>query len=453
MPILCLTGLFFLWQHQPQHSGRLGFAWGLGFFGTGISWLYVSLHHYGGMGVATSVTAIALFCAFLALFPALAGWVTRWLGPRPGALSLAAVWVLQEWFRSRIFSGFPWLSLGYSQVPDSWLAGYAPLGGLFLLSFVCAASAALLSRRTSHGWLWLTAIWLGGLVLQQIHWTRPDTPPITVSLLQGNVAQSVKWQPEALTQTLERYEQMVLASHARLIVLPETAFPLLYDEIPPLYLDVLTGSVAQRQGALLVGVPERDRQGHYYNSLFLLDGSQPETYRKHHLVPFGEFIPLQSLTGTLLKLLDVPMADFSSGHLGQTPLRGAGLRIAPDICYEDVFGNEIIHSARRADLLVNVTNDAWFGDTAAPWQHAQMSQARALENGRYMLRATNTGLTAIIAPDGHIVARLPLFLQGSLDGTVRGYTGTTPYQRWGDLPTLALAVLLLAAERWRRKRR
>ena len=451
LPLLSLALLFHLWRRYPARGAWLGWCYGMGYFASGISWLYTSLHEYGGMSAWLATLAVALFSAFLALFPALAGWLaarTFWRAP----LLLAAGWVLQEWVRSWVFTGFPWLLLGYSQVPASPLAGYDPIGGVFLLSLLTAWSAATLQAPTRLSLSALVALWIAGLGLQQVHWTHPDTAPLTVSLLQGDIAQDVKWQPEHLTSTLERYERMVLASHAQLVVLPETAFPLLYDQIPPVYLQVLADSARMRQADILVGIPERDRQGHYFNSLYSLGTSPLQIYRKHHLVPFGEYVPLQSLFGSLLQLLQVPMADFSRGSAFQPPLRVDGLRVAPDICYEDVFGNEIIHALPQASLLINITNDAWFGRSAAPWQHAQMSQARALETGRYMLRATNTGLTAIITPDGRLAATLPLFTAATLDGQVRGYTGTTPYVRFGDTPVLALAALLLGSAFWRARR-
>ncbi len=442
VPILTLSGLIMLWHRLPQQAAWLGWLYGLGYFCAGISWLFISLHDYGGLSAGISALAIFLFSAFLALFPALSGWFYQrgWLRSSTG---IAAGWVLQEWIRSWIFTGFPWLTVGYSQVPHAPLLGYAPIFGVLGVSLVLVWTASVFARPNRKLLLAVSLTWLVGWGLQSVVWTHPVGAPFSVSLLQGDISQDTKWRPDALTETLVDYERMVLDSHAKLTILPETAFPLLYDQIPPSYLAVLIDSVQQHGGDLLVGIPERTPEGLYYNSLMSIGSAPLQIYRKSHLVPFGEYTPLKSLFGHLLALLQVPLSDFSSGGRHQPTLKMSGQRIAGDICYEDVFGNEIIRPLPQATLLVNVTNDAWFGASNAPWQHLQMSQMRAIETGRYMLRATNTGVTAIIDPHGIVVARLPIFTRGILQGTAQGYQGATPYIHFGNYPILLLVALLL----------
>ena len=447
LPILTLAVLFWLWRHFPALAGQTGWLFGLGWFASGISWLYVTLHHYGHIPAVLSILLIGLFSGYLALFPALTGW----LYPRfSGAWQLAALWTLFEWVRGWLFTGFPWLAVGYSQIPDSLLASWAPVGGILAVNFTTVLIAAWLSLLR-----WRPAVLVIGLFglsfwLEQVQWTHADQSPVSVSLLQGNVDEGEKWRADALTTTLLRYARMVQASHAQLIVLPETAIPLFSSEIPSLFLDDLSVGVKQRGGDVLYGIPE-DLNGHYYNSLMSIGISPAQVYRKVHLVPFGEFVPMHRMIGKLLDVLGLPMSDFSSGASDQPSLLVSGQRIGADICYEDVFGDEIIHALPKAGILVNVTNDGWFGPGIAPWQHAQMSQARALETGRYMLRATNSGVTTIINPKGHMVAHLPIFTLGTLNGEAQSYAGSTPYVRFGDAPVLLLVLVILIAGALRRQ--
>ena len=453
LALLTLTGLFWLWQRQPAMSAWLGFAFGLGYFGAGVSWIYISLHTYGEMSWALASTATLLFAAFLALFPAVVGYLYQ-CHQRAALLSIPAAWMLSEWVRGWIFTGFPWLAIGYSQAPASPLAGYAPIVGVFGLSLLMAWSAAAIAwQPRRYGWL-VVLIWIAGAGLKQINWTQPLGAPFSVSLIQGNISQSIKWQPEQVLNTLSEYRDMVARSHARLTVLPETAIPLFYDQVPTAYLDDLASYARSNGGDLLFGIPERRADGSYYNSVMNVGTAVTQFYRKSHLVPFGEYIPLKSVFGVITEVLHIPLSDFSRGKLTQPPFHIAGQRVAANICYEDVFGDEIIRPLPTASILVNVTNDAWFGDSIAPWQHLQISQMRALESGRQMLRATNTGATAIIGTDGVIQQVLPLFARAALTGTAQGYQGLTPFARWGNHLALALAGLMLVSAllyAWRKR--
>jgi apolipoprotein N-acyltransferase len=460
LPVVSLAVLFalFLRTGSSRAGFLVGFAWGLGFFLAGVSWVYVSLSVYGGMTPWLAALATLLFCAFLALFPAIAGAVqARW--PLPFALRalilLPMLWSATEWVRGWLFTGFPWLVTGYSQVPSSPLAGYAPLVGVYGVSTLLALAAALaawgLGGRNRLAWAatGIVAIGVGGQALRGIPWSVPDGAPTTVALLQGNVPQDMKWRPENTRATLDSYYRMAAASPAQLVVLPETALPLFEDDLPETDRALLTELGRRHGGDVLAGLPTGSPHGAYYNSVLSFGSAPTQRYHKVHLVPFGEYIPMKPLWGWVLDVLHIPLSDFARGDVMQRPLAIGGQRVAANICYEDAFGEEIIRQLPEASVLVNVSNLAWFGDSLAPWQHAQMSQMRALETGRMMLRATNTGVTAIIDARGHLLAHLPLFTAGSLKGQIQGYAGSTPYVRWGNMPVLAvwgvLGIGLLAA--------
>lgn len=464
LTIVALAGLFRLWQHARTARGTawLGFWFGLGQFGVGVSWIYISLHDFGGMPMLPAAIATAAFCAFLALFPATVGYLAMRIFPHHILLAMPLLWVLLEWVREWLFTGFPWLAIGYSQIPYSPLAGIAPLLGIHGVSLATAACAALIAawgtKRLSARRLALALVvfWLGGSALLRLEWSTPHGKPLSFSLLQGNIAQDLKWHPDELQHTLETYRSMVKASRARLIVLPEMAFPVLPEQLPPGYLEELTEHARRLGGNLLIGVPEAARHAgtiDYYNSILSTGTAPTQVYRKSHLVPFGEFIPLKPVLGWIYRdLLHIPMADLTPGPHHPVPMVFDDQSIAVNICYEDVFGSEIIRQLPQATLLVNVSNDAWYGDSLAAHQHLQMSQARAMETARVVLRATNTGATAAIGHDGRVIAELPHFTTASLDGEAQGRSGATPYVRWGNLPAIGLIFLGLGVL-WGRKKK
>jgi len=455
LPILSLAGLFWLARDvAPGRAFLLGWLYGMGLFLVGVSWIYISISIYGGMPAPIAAIALLLFCAFVALMPGLALALAARL-TAPGlirvAFMLPAAWALLEWTRGWLFTGFPWLALGYSQVPVSPLAGYAPVLGVYgvsLLAAFSAAAVALLYLRPKTAISFLATLWLGGLALQQIDWTHPNGAPVSVALLQGNIAQDMKFRPEQLNETLRHYARAVLNSEARLIILPETALPLFRSDIPPDYLAMLEEHAKSRNGDILLGIPEDD--GHdakglprYYNSVITL-GSTPEArYSKAHLVPFGEFVPYGFRWA--VDMMSIPLGDFARGRFDQPALAAGGEKLAVNICYEDAFGEERIHAARDATLLVNVSNDAWFGNSWAPWQHLQIGAMRSLETARWQLRANNTGITAIVDDKGQVRAHLPPFTTATLTGEAQGRWGVTPYMRWGNFAFLALIALLFAA--------
>jgi apolipoprotein N-acyltransferase len=292
------------------------------------------------------------------------------------------------------------------------------------------------------------SLWIGGFALSHVRWTHPTGEPLSVALLQGNIPQEIKWTDEGLRATLITYRDLALASDARLIVLPETALPLFLHDVPPDYLGGLAAHAKRNRGDVLIGVPEREPGGAYFNSVVSLGTASMQSYRKWHLVPFGEFIPLRPVLAWIVGVLSIPLQDFTPGTREPHPLEVAGERVAVNVCYEDAFGEEIIRQLPAATLLVNVSNVAWFGRSIAPRQHLQISQARALETGRYMLRATNTGMTAVIDERGQLVQAAPQFSTAAVSATVRGYSGATPYVRWGNSLALALCAALLALTVW-----
>jgi len=446
VPLLSLAVLAVLLHTARGRTAFLyGWLFGVGQFGTGISWVYVSIYLYGNAGLALSVIVMLLFVMFLALFPGLTGQVLARLGLVSARwfflAAFPAAWTLNEWLRSWIFTGFPWLNLGYSQV-ESPLLGFAPLLGVYGVSWLAALSAGLLA------WLWrardlsrvaalaaLLVLWAAGAGLNQYHWTRPDGAPLVATLIQGNIPQEMKWKPGQQQATLEHYARLTREHlDSDIVVWPETAIPAFYDQVEAGFITPLREELGGHGVSLLTGVPVLDRSNwRYYNTVISLD--QPgRFYYKVHLVPFGEYLPLRDWLAGVLGFLPVPQADFSAGDLHQPLLQAAGYPVGASICYEIAFGEQLIHALPGAALLVNVSNDAWFGDSLAPHQHLEMARMRARETERYVLRATNTGISAIIDADAGWVARSKLFETAAVTGKVQPRAGATPYVRWGNWP-------------------
>ena len=476
------AGLYLLLRNAQtkRQAAGIGFSFGLSQFLAGISWVYVSMHDIGGMPMLLSLTATLLFAAYLAMYPMLAALCFRLCNgaqhstqsptsaqiARPDAglarpLLFAASWLLAEWLRGTVFTGFPWLNLGYTQAPPSPLAGFAPIVGAYGLSFITAwlagVCAELWIRLRNAGWHWsasvtpqsaiIAALFTSGALLHQAHWTQPEGTPLKVSLLQGNVPQSMKWQPEQYVQTLLTYFQLARNNPATLIVLPETAIPSLLSEAPAEFLQDLQRIGQEQRGNILMGVPTGENnpttptQNWYANSAVSMGVDPLQVYNKVHLVPFGEITPPGF--GWFLKKINMPLPNFTAGETDQPLMQLNHQKIAVNICYEDIFGAAIAQRADEASLMVNMSNTAWFGDSLAQPQHLQIAQIRALENGRPMLRATNTGMTAVIAPNGERQAVLAAFTRNALVTSVQGMSGRTPYQRWFDAPTLVLSLVLL----------
>jgi len=462
LAFLSLAVLFYQWQSDtPGLAFRHGALFGLGYFGAGISWVFVSVHDYGHVPVPAAVLVTMLLVLVMLLYPALAGYALRRLfpGPSPALLLLGfpAGWVVSEWLRGWVFTGFPWLTIGTSQI-DSWLAGYAPLLGGFGSSWAVALTAAVLvvlvrQPRRLQALALLAAVWGSGYLLDRVEWVRPRGAALDVALVQGNIAQENKWAPENLVSTFTRYAELSFEqSGSDLIVWPETAIPAFYHQVEESFIPYLESRLADSGTTLLTGIPVLDRQTwEYYNAVIAL-GAERTFYYKRHLVPFGEYLPLRWLIGDSLDALAVPNADFSGGPDTQPPLQAAGYPVAASICFEVVFNEEIRRALPEAALLVNVSNDAWFSGSLAPHQHLEMARMRARETGRPMLRATNTGISAIIDAHGRVLARSPQDEVAVVSGRVVPMQGVTPYVRFGNVPVLVLlfASLLVAVAMRRR---
>ncbi len=447
----------------------LGWVFGLAYFLVGVGWVRVSLHEFGGMPLPLAWFSALLFCAVLALYPALAGAITSALRPRAEAgfvVLFGAAWAFMEYLRAHLFTGFEWLGIAQSQTAPASLAGALPLVGGFGTAMLAACMAALMalaarrwldkSRPRVQALLPLAiALGLWGIVALAglIAYSSPSTAPTRVSLLQGNIEQSMKWEAAKFESTLALYERLVREAKGELIILPETALPAPLDRIDPAYLQRLR-ELAERKGAsLLLGVPVRE-EGRFYNAAVPLGRGEGQQYRKVHLVPFGEFMPLRGLLGWFYANVTIPMSDFTPGKIDQPLMELAGQRLGISICYEDAFARDVHRTLPDASLLVNLSNDAWFGQSAAAAQHLQLAQMRSLEFARPMLRANNTGITAVIDARGRVIEELPSWQVGILEAEVQGHRGYTPYLMWGDLPALLvmLAVLAIAlAQRLRQR--
>jgi apolipoprotein N-acyltransferase len=456
-------------QGTPWHAAALGWSYGVGWLGAGVWWLFISMHRYGHLPAPLAALAVAALAAVLSLYLAAAmALVAHW---RSGAwwsdsLLFAAAWLLAELARTWIFTGFPWLVSGYAHV-DAPLAALAPWLGVLGIGAIAAWLAALLSHavRTPHAGALALAL-LGALALVGPTSHSRAGATVNVSLLQSNVPQDEKFVIEQLPGTLAWLADTLRAARGQLVVAPETAIPLLpsqLNELAPGYMGALTDHFAQPGRAALIGIPLGDYDRGYSNSVIGLThssaGANSYRYDKQHLVPFGEFIPTGFRWFT--ELMHIPLGDFTRGPRNAPSFAFAGERWAPNICYEDLYGDELAlrfaDEASAPTVFVNLSNIAWFGDTIAVTQHLNISRMRALEFQRPMLRATNTGATAVIDHEGRVVAQMAPFTRGVLDAAVQGRSGLTPYARWasrsGLWPYLALALVLVAACAWRGRRR
>lgn len=451
----CAIYAYLLASCSVRQAVFRGWLFGLGLFGSGVSWVYVSIHTHGNASVPLAVALTALFCAALALLHALEAFIyARIIRPLPGGMLLgfAALWVLGEWFRSWFLTGFPWLYLGYAHV-DTWLAGWAPITGVYGLSFAVAFSASCLflawrSRQTatllSYGVL-LATLWGGGLVLRPIEWVAPASElPISVALYQPNIPLAKKWDRSAYPDILRQHERSLVPMLSQdLIIWPESAIPRVYDRSREFF-DAISRRANLSDTTLISGVPTRDASNRYYNSIIAI-GQGSGQYDKQRLVPFGEYVPLENWLRGLIDFFDLPMSSFSKGSAKQEPLQAGNYRVAPLICYEVVYPELTARSARRAELLVTISNDSWFGDSIGPLQHLQMARMRALENGRYVLRGTNNGVSAIINHRGQIVMQSEQFVETTIVGDAQVMLGNTPFTSFGSLPLLIALWLLLGS--------
>lgn len=451
---LALAALFALCRAvSPRVAAGHGYAFGLAWFGGGVHWIFISCYRYGNMDVVSAALSTAALVAYLALFPALAMYAARRLGgsfllAAPGAFGLA------EWLRAWLLTGFPWLAPGYSQI-DSPLGAWAPVAGVAGVGLALTAAAAALvaialpPRKPGPALLTLALLGGGALWLDGRDWSEPTGPALDIALLQGNVEQQMKWDPAHFEATLARYLDLTAAQRsADVIIWPENAIPALPSEVPDGYFDAVRAAAGD--AAVLIGMPTGTLGGAYYNAIAQITAPGGE-YRKRHLVPFGEYVPLKRQIGPLLDVLAVPMSDFSSGGAGQALLDVAGTPVAASVCYEILFPQEM-RAGASAGWLVNVSNDAWFGDSIAPPQHLDIARMRAREIARPIARATNTGITAFIDARGRVTARAAPFTVTALRGQVFPQRGLTPFARHGEAPVTVLCLALCAVA-WRRSHR
>ena len=472
--LVSLVGLFLLQAGatSKKRAALVGLSWGMGLFAAGVSWLYISLHEFGGMPAALSAFAIFIFCAYLSLFPMLAAVLAQWL--RRGASPLVtllvifpATFVLGEIVRGWFLTGFPWLIMGYTQTPGGLLpaplVGLAPIVGAFGISWVLALTAGVFVMCASrpvgrHIGISAGAGWLAAVALGLIAWSAPTGAPISVALLQGNISQSLKWREDQIGPTLQNYRDLVVASPAKLVVMPETALPYGYQAADQDYLAQMKAAVSARGGDLITGTigfePSKVDPGMRiaFNSAISVGAAPSQRYDKKHLVVFGEFVP--DVLAWVMVWLNIPMSSLGRGTASPQPMQVADTKVAVNICYEDAFGSEIAVQLPEAEMLVNISNMAWFGHSLAAAQQAQFSQMRSLETARWSLRSTNTGLTAAINERGVIVKALPQYTRGALDVYAQPRAGATPYVRWRDWPVLVgLAIALGFALRMKSKAR
>ena len=445
--IVPLVIFIFFWLIQKKNMPlKECLLFGLGLFIFGIYWIYICLQKFGGMPPIAAGLSTFILCLFLSLFFLSLSFFPKF---KNKPLFVAAIFTIVEWVRSFIFTGFPWLTLGYSQVNASPLAGYIPITGIYGVSFLLILTAHLIflffTKTYNRIWiiLLIIIIWASGYFLKKIEWTQPFKEPIQVSLIQGNVKQDEKWDTAKINNILKKYEDLILKNNSPLIVLPETSIPLLLEYIPKNYLYRIKNHLQKIHGNLIFGVIEREEEK-IYNSAVSLGEDKAQNYRKYHLVPFGEYVPLRSIFGFVYEdLLNMPFNDLSRGPKKQLPMTFGQQKIAINICYEDVFGNEIIQQLPSANILLNMSNDAWYGHSIAADQHLQISQTRAIETGRMMMRATNTGVTAFINEKGKIISQIPQFSSGSLTQNIQGFQGSTPFIKYGHLPILIFSILIL----------
>jgi apolipoprotein N-acyltransferase len=449
--VLSLALLILSWQSVSAKQAAIrGFLYGLGMYGVGVSWLYVAIHDFGNASILLAALLTGLFVAFLALYLAILGWGLKRLSTTFSSfdfmLLIPVSWLLFEWFKGWFLTGFPWLDVGIGQI-DGPLSGYIPIFGALGVSLLVAFSAGLLvtSWQLKRWWpvFVMTVIWVGGQSLKQVSWTDVSGDEIKVSLIQGNIPQEIKWNPEQLMQTLALYQART-EQHwdSDLIVWPENAVPVFHHQAKEFYLDPLAELARKNQTDILLGLPVMEQSsGHYFNSMMSL-GAVEGFYHKKHLVPFGDYMPLEWLRG-LIEFFDLPMSAFWPGSQSQQLLQVAGQKIAISICYEDAFSTEVLAGLSEATLLVNATNNAWYGDSFAPHQHLQISQNRALETGRPVLRVTTNGISALIDYQGNLEAKTAQFEQAVLTGNVQPRQGVTPYVKWGQWPLLLLSLFML----------
>jgi apolipoprotein N-acyltransferase len=439
---------------KPSRGFFYGWLFGVGLFGAGASWIYVSIHNFGNASPALAGSLTLIWVIGLAIVPGLAFWLhfrLRTQSYAKNALLFIAIWTLTDEFRTEFLTGFPWLFLGYSHL-ESPLAGWIPVLGVYGVGAIVVATGITLTlwltnattRVKSSFFAMLCLIWLTGPALNQINWSHAAIPEqdLSVALVQLNIPQKLKWQPSQRRKTLKLLDQLSQQNwQSDLIVWPETAVPLLYDQAKP-FLDRIGEHAEKNNSNIITGVPFRKinkdtGRNILHNSIASL-GSGSGVYHKQKLVPFGEYIPLQDLLRGLIDFFNLPMSDFRKGAKNQPLLSSHQYKVAPFICYEVVYPDFVAERAKNADYLLTISNDAWFGESIAPIQHLQMAQVRAAENAKYMVRGTNNGISAVIDERGRIIDQSEQFVETVLESKFKIMQGRTPFSVTGSMPLFLL---------------
>ncbi len=438
-------------EQRPIIAFRRGFLFGLGWFVHGIYWLYYSLHFHGGMPAPVAVITVILLSAYMSLFPALGFYLANRL-VKTSRLNMVVwiypiSWMLFDWLRGYFLTGFPWVQIGVAHI-DTYLMGFAPLIGGLGVGFIVTIISGLLLASLLKIKLKITipviiSIYIVGYALGFVQWTEAVDEPISVSMIQGNIPQSEKWKAKKYRETLSMYRKLTSENwQSDLIIWPETAIPGYRNRLTN-YLGGLAEQAEQTNTDVILGVFTQDKNAkRYYNSMITLDN---QIYQKRHLVPLGEYFPFRSILGFFEQWVNIPMSDIGEGEDDQPLITVAGQKIGLSICFEDAFDRSVLLDLPEATLLINVSNDAWFEDSSQPWQHHQIARMRALETGRVLLRATNTGVTSIIDRNGDVLHIAPQFERYVLSASVQAYKGATPYVIWANylLITLGIVVIVL----------
>ena len=439
------------------------YVFGLAYYGVGVSWVFVSIYYFGGTSFLLSIVLTSLFVVFVALVFALPFYGISWLQPRWRLLlGFPLAWVASEWLRTWILTGFPWLYIGYGHT-GTWLSGWAPVGGVLLISlWSCLTSSYLsscMSRQLSRTQVMsigvlLLLVWLGGYSLKAIQWTKATGEPISVGLVQPNIPQDKRWLPEYRPIIRERLTTLSEPLwHHDWLIWPEAAVPHVYHNSLD-FLDETQAIAKQHNTSLITGVLydqlAHDSYTRYYNSIIGL-GNVDGIYHKRRLVPFGEYVPMEDLVRGLINFFDLPFSVISSGTAQQQNLRIGNYWLANAICYEIAYPSLVAQQTRGAHVLLTVSNDAWFGRSIGPLQHFQMVRMRAMETGRFIIRSTNNGISAIIEPSGDVQQASPQFIATQLSGKVTPMLGDTPFMQLGHYPLLALLLITALLIRQRNK--
>lgn len=455
-----LLALLLYGQQKKSTLFALSFAFGAGVFGVGASWVFVSIHQHGNASVLLAGLLTLLFSLGLGSVFALPFIGLRWIkhtNKLAYLLAFTSTWVLGEWLRSWLLTGFPWLFIGYSQLTTG-LAGLAPIGGIFLVSFGVLVTAVLfaslplqVANRQKAILLSITAtVWTAGVIGNHYPWTTEQGDDITVAMIQANIPQEKKWQPEYRTPTLNTYSHMSqTAQNNDWIIWPEAAIPVLYSRAE-MFLSDIDAFAKETDTALLTGILFDDRHNNRFHNSAVAIGNGSGVYHKTRLVPFGEYVPLEKWLRGIISFFNLPTSIISKGNDVQPELKMGEHNVGMAICYEIVYPDIVAQRAKNADVLMTLSNDAWFGASWAPLQHLQMAQMRALENGRYLIRSTNNGISAIVKPDGSMSATSQQFAQEILSGTVKSMTGHTWFTLTKSYPIIALCFLILLGAKFLR---